>query len=73
MSIHHNINIPAVDMERLWGAASIHWKQADTDVAKAFWYGAASVFEMMGWPDPPSHNTFVAELENRLENGEVTG
>ncbi len=67
MSIHHNINIPAVDIERLWGAASIKMKQTDDKTARAFWAGVMATFALIGQADPPGQNAFIAELENSLE------
>lgn len=68
MSIHHNINIPAIDLERLHGNASIKFKEYSTsdDFRAAYWAGVADTFEQIGKNDPPTHNSFIAELERRL-------
>lgn len=70
MSIHHNINIPAIDVERLWGAASIKVKQASSPTEHAYWRGARNVFSMLGMAEPPSHNSFMGGLDSMFTEDE---
>ncbi len=70
MSIHHNINIPAVDVERLWGAASIKVKGSTSPTEHAYWRGVRNTFEQIGMAEPPAHNAFIAALAAGFDEDE---
>ena len=64
------IHIPELDLQRLWGGASIKVKQASSPTDHAYWRGARNVFSMLRMEEPPSNNVFISSLDSMFTEDE---